>query len=414
MSRGTHYGRVLQLARKTADAFWIHDRTLSQEDTDGLRYVAAIAVRVHWCILPVLVFELLYRPYYLYVGVPKFVPFPLFLLALIGFNGLIHYRLLTHRRITWQWLVAICVLDVLLVTAALALSDGFNHSFLHLFYYPALVGLAALFTSFKFTMLCVTITSVAYVGLSLAVGDGIETEMRGEKALVARIAVMYLVVAAVNLATGFERMKWRQAVERERALQSERVELSRSIHDTAAQSAYMIGLGIDTATAQARDSNPELTATLRATSRLSRSLIWELRHPVNVGGIYEGRPLSRALRSHATSFTNVTSVPVKMTQVGIEPPLSMEAKSLLFSIAHNALTNAYRHAEALHVAIDLEFTEEHVRLSVSDDGVGLPDDYEGRGNGFASMHRAAARLGGQLVVDQRGLMGGATVTCLAS
>ena len=223
---------------------------------------------------------------------------------------------------------------------------------------------------------------------------------------------MYVVVMAVNLATRFERMRWRQAVERERELQRERVELSQAIHDTVAQSAYMLGLGIDTAKALAGDANPELSATLEAASRLSRSVILELRHPINVGGIYEGRELSRALRSHATSFTNVTSVPVEMTHTGVEPPLSIEARSLLFSIAHNALTNAYRHAKANRVAINLEFAENHSRLSVADDGVGLPDDYAERGNGFANMSRAAERLGGRLFVEQRGAMGGATVTCV--
>ena len=230
--------------------------------------------------------------------------------------------------------------------------------------------------------------------------------------MLARIAVMYAVVMAVSLATRFERMRWRQAVERERALERERVELSRVIHDTAAQSAYMIGLGIDTAKAIAGDANQELTATLEATSRLSRSVILELRHPINMGGIYEGRELSRVLSSHATSFTNVTSVPVEMTHTGAEPPLSVEARNLLFSIAHNALTNAYRHAEANRATIDLEFAETDSRLSVSDDGVGLPDDYAERGNGFANMSRAAERLGGRLVVEQRGAMGGATVTCV--
>ena len=72
-------------------------------------------------------------------------------------------------------------------------------------------------------------------------------------------------------------------MERERELQRERVEFSQTIHDTTAQSAYMIGLGIDTARAQTGDTNPELTATLEATSRLSRSAIWELRHPINMG-----------------------------------------------------------------------------------------------------------------------------------
>ena len=164
-------------------------------------------------------------------------------------------------------------------------------------------------------------------------------------------------------------------MERERALLRERTELSQAIHDTTAQSAYMIGLGIDTAKALAGDGNPELTASLEATSRLSRSTIWDLRHPINMGRIYEGRELSRALRSHASSFMNITSVTAEMTQTGVEPPLPTETRSLLFSIAHNALTNAYRHAEASRVSIDLEFGGEDIRLSVSDDGIGLPDDY---------------------------------------
>ena len=303
-------------------------------------------------------------------------------------------------------------LDVFLVSAMLALSDGFSHDFVHLFYYPALAWMAVLFASFRLNMVWVTIASLVYVAISLTVEDGIVIEEGDEKTLLARIAILYAVVAAVNLATRFERIRWRQSVEREQALQRERVELSQAIHDTAAQSAYMVGLGIDTAKALAGEANPELNATLEATSRLSRSIIWELRHPINMGGIFEGRELSRALRSHATSFTNVTSVPAEMTHAGFEPPLSMEAKSLLFSIAHNALTNAYRHAEANRVAIDLEFAEEDSRVSVSDNGVGLPDDYAERGNGFANMSRAAERLGGRLVVEQRGAMGGATVTCV--
>ena len=411
MPHGSLYSRVPQLVNKATGTFRVNDWALNQIDPDGLRYVATISVRAHWLMVAVLLFELVYRPY-LYFGVARYVPYPLLLLVLIGFIGYLHYRVLSNRPITWHWLVALYTLDVILISVAAALSDGFSHSFLHLFYYPALAGLAVLFTSFRLNMAWVTMASLVYVAISLTVGDGIDIEAGDEKALLARIAVMYAVVAAVNLATMFERIRWRQAVERERALHRERVELSQAIHDTAAQSAYMIGLGIDTAKAVAGDANPELTATLEATSRLSQSIIWELRHPINVGGIYEGKELSRALRSHATSYTNVTSVPVNMTHTGAEPPLSVEARSLLFSIAHNALTNAYRHAEANSVAIDLVFDEKDSRLSVSDDGVGLPDDYAERGNGFTNMSRAAERLGGRLVVEQRGAMGGATVTCV--
>ena len=174
----------------------------------------------------------------------------------------------------------------------------------------------------------------------------------------------------------------------------------------------MIGLGIDTARAQAGNANPGLAATLEATSRLSRFAIWELRHPINMGGIYEGGALSSALKSHAASFTNVTAVPCELTQTGVEPPLSAETRGLLFSIAHNALTNAYRHAEASRVAVHLECEKEDVRLSVSDNGIGLPTDYAQRGHGFDNMNSDAQRLGGRLVVQKRGAMGGANVACV--
>ena len=404
MTHGSHCSRLRRVFTKAGDALQVNGWTLNQLDPDGLRYVATVSVRAHWFVIAVLLFEVAYRPY-LYFGVVRYVPFPLLLLALAAFNGYFQHRLRSDRPIAWRWPVALYALDVLVISAVLVLSAGFGHGFIHLFYYPALAGLAVLFTSFRFNMLWVTIVSVVYVALSLSVGDGLDVEAKDEKALLARVVVMYAVVAVVNLATGFERMRWQRALERERVMQNERVELSQAIHDTAAQSAYMIGMGVNVAKTLADDSNVELTTTLDATSRLCRSLILELRHPINVGGIYEGRELSRSLRLHAASFTNVTLT-------GVEPPLSVEVKSALFSVAHNALTNAYRHAEAGNVAIELMFAHDVVSLSVSDDGVGLPDDYAERGNGFANMNRSAQRLGGRLVVEQRGAMGGAAVTCV--
>ena len=172
----------------------------------------------------------MYRPY-LCFGVPRYATYALLLLVLIGFNGYIQHRLLSNRPITWHWLVALYALDVVLISAVVALSTGFSHSFHHLFYYPALAWMAVLFTSFRINMAWVTIVSLVYVAISLTVEDGIDIEIGDEKALLARITVMYAVVAAVNLATRFERIRWRQAVKRER------VELSRAIHDTAARSA---------------------------------------------------------------------------------------------------------------------------------------------------------------------------------
>ncbi len=379
------------------------------DDPDGLRLIARTFVWARWLIVAFGLVLWVYRPVDWQETYVVYMPG---LLLLVGLNGYTHFRLATNRTVTRGWILANATVDVFILSIAVAAGGGLNHYFLYLLYYPQLAGYAVILRSFWLTMACATFVAALYLIVSLTVGDGIDTAAAEEKTLFARICVMYAVAAIVNIIAKFERTRWRQAVERERELQRERVEFSQSIHDTTAQSAYMIGLGIDTARAQAGDANPELAATLEATSRLSRSAIWEVRHPINMGGIYEGQTLSFALKSHAASFANITSVPCELTQTGVEPSLSTGNRGLLFSIAHNALTNAYRHAQATRVAVHLAYKKEEVRLSVLDNGIGLPSDYAQHGHGFEYMNGYALRLGGRLVVEESGAMGGATVTCV--
>ena len=401
--------RGVHLATRAASVLGLTGWERRDDDPDGLRLIARTFVWARWLIVAFGLVLWVYRPVDRQEAYVVYVPA---LLLLVGLNGYTHFRLSANKTVTQGWILANATTDVFLLSIAVAAGGGFSHYFLYLLYYPQLAGYAVILTSFRLTMACATFVAALYLVVSLTVGDGIDTAAAEERTLLARICVMYAVAAIVNIIAKFERARWRQAVERERELQRERVEFSQSIHDTTAQSAYMIGLGIDTARAQAGDANPELAATLEATSRLSRSAIWEVRHPINMGGIYEGQALSFALKSHAASFANITSVPCELTLSGVEPSLSTGNRGLLFSIAHNALTNAYRHAQATRVTIHLACERDTVRLSVSDNGVGLPGDYERRGRGFENMDEYALRLGGRLVVEKRGAMGGATVTCV--
>ena len=409
MVRGSLYSRGVHLVTSAASVVGMMGWEGSDSDPDGLRVLARTFVWARWLILAFGLMVWVYRPV---DWLETYVPYLPGILLLVGLNGYTHYRLATEKAVTRGWILLNATLDVFILSVAVAIGGGFGHPYLHLLYYPQLAGYAVVLTSFRLTMACATFVAALYLVVSLTAWDGIDTAAEEERTLLARILVMYTVAAIVNIIARFERVRWRQAVERERDLQRERVEFSQTIHDTTAQSAYMLGLGIDTARAQAGDTNPELLATLEATSRLSRSAIWELRHPINMGDIYEGRALSSALKSHAASFTNVTSVPCELMHTGVEPSLSTETRGLLFSIAHNALTNAYRHAEASRVAVHLECGKGEVRLSVLDNGIGLPSDYAQHGHGFENMDRDAQRLGGRLVVEERGAMRGATVTCV--
>ena len=174
----------------------------------------------------------------------------------------------------------------------------------------------------------------------------------------------------------------------------------------------MTGLGIQGAMEVADKSNDALMARLRVAADLSRSAMWELRHPIDGGQIFRGEELGLVLETHAATFTTISSVPAELIQKGKDPPMSTINRSLLFSIAHNALTNVMRHAQAKRVVIDLDYSDGQVRLSVSDDGIGLPPDYEARGHGFRNMRADARRMGGGLEVQSNGEGGGTIVTCM--
>ncbi len=384
---------------------------LDRIDLDDLRYSLRISVWVRWFVTIAWLAQLHYRVNFAH---PAYVAHTLFAIALLALNGYVHYRIESNRTVTWRWALALSAMDAVMITAGLVISGGFANTFFVL-YYPVLAMFAVVFTSLRLSFLGVTMVAVVYAALSLMVEPGVDFEIKEEKVLYTRIVVMYAVVAAVNLVSRFERIRRREAVERERELQRERIELSHTIHDTIAQSAYMIGLGLETAIELANARNDEdrdeLIAKLETTHALSKSTMWELRHPIDAGPIFEGRELSRVLRSHASTFATITSIPAELVQSGREPPLPTVTRRLLFSIAHNAMTNAFRHARPGKVTISLDFEDEDLRMSVSDDGIGLPEDYADRGHGFRNMRADAERMGGRLQVAPGESGVGTTVTC---
>ena len=308
-------------------------------------------------------------------------------------------------------MLLLSAMDIALATSSISVGPGFD-SYVFVAYYPALALFAVVFTSLWLSLAWTTLTAVAYTFVSLTVGAGLDVDAGDEKVLLGRLAAMYALVLCVSLITRFERIRRQAAVDRERKVQQERIEFSQAVHDTTAQTAYLISLGIHRARELVGKSDEELVAALDATAALSRSAMWELRRPIDAGHIFEGRELGRVLWSHCATFEKITAVSAKMSQSGTEPPLATEVRARLFSIAHNALTNAFLHARPGRVEARLDFEADHIRLSVSDDGVGLPDDYAERGRGFDGMRADAEQLGGTLIVESGRGEGGTTIACV--
>ncbi len=384
---------------------WLTPVALSEPDVAS--YAIWISLWGRWCIWIVVVFLAAYRPDFWYPERAETVAIPILQLLV---NGLLHYRLRKRKLITPRLLFLVSASDVAQITFAVFILGGFS-TFAFIGFYPALGLFAVLFSSVSATFAWTSLAALVYVPVCVWTGGGLDLDLGQEKVLVGRVITMYVVAIGIAMIVRYERLRWRAAVSREQQLRKERIDLSQKIHDTTAQTAFMINLGIHRAKTLAGESNEELLAALNATSSLSRSAMWEMRGPIDAGHIVEGRELGQVLSSHCATFERITGITTAMSQTGTEPTMPTETRSRLFSIAHNALTNAFLHANPGRVEVGLTFAGEEVALRVMDDGIGLPDDYLERGRGISGMMEDAVRMGGTLTADGEHAGGGTAITC---
>ena len=383
-------------------------RGFGRTDPEELRHAAQVSLWVRWFVMAFCLLEVNYRVEY---GALSHVLNNFYVLGFMAVNGYVQYLVRRNGEVKPAWLLGLSAMDLAGISFSVSLSGGFHSPYFPLYYF-AVAMFAWVFTAPRLALSWATLVVAVYSMLSVMVEPGLDLAAKEERSLAYRVAALYAVSGAVSLITGFERDRRRKGLERERELQRQRIEISQSIHDTTAQWAYMIGLGVEGALELADESNERQKEKLRQTAELSRSAMWELRHPIDGGQIFRGEELGEVLEAHAATFTVITSVPAEFVQLGREPPLSTISRSLLFSIAHNALTNVMRHARASRALIELDCTGEELRLSVSDDGIGLPPDYQARGHGFTNMRADAQRMGGMLEVKSDQVSGGTTVTCV--
>ena len=404
-------------APRTAAA--IYRRALVWAGYDYLRHGLRISLWVRWFAVIAWLAQLHNQVSF---AQPAYVAHGLFAVALLALNGYVHYRLEMRRPITWRWAFALSGIDVVVVAGGLGVYTGDINTFVVL-YFVGLAMFAAVCTSFGTTLAGATAVTALYVATSSATAPEGGMELTVNRSMLTNVIAIYAVSGAVNLVARFEqvrsnldRVRRRQAIDREKELLRERVELSQAIHDTIAQSAFTIGLGLETAIevagAQRNENRDELIEKLEAMLALSKSTMWELRHPIDAGAIFEGRELNRVLRSHSSTFSAITSIPTELVQSGTEPPLPAPVRRRLFSISHNAMTNALRHAQAEKITIQLNFEDDHLQMSIADDGIGLADDYADRGHGLRNMQTEAERMGGTLEIVSGESGRGTTVSCV--
>ncbi len=154
------------------------------------------------------------------------------------------------------------------------------------------------------------------------------------------------------------------------------------------------------------DSNPEaaqvqigrLQETSHTALKEMRTLIFELR-PANL----EEEGLVPVLRKHVALFRERNSIEVELRADG-QQRWSFPLEKALYRITQEALTNVAKHAGATQAWVTLSASDGHVRLTVDDNGQGLPDGSRGRNTstlGLTSMRERAEQLGGRFTIGPR-------------
>jgi signal transduction histidine kinase len=194
----------------------------------------------------------------------------------------------------------------------------------------------------------------------------------------------------------------RQQLEKEIAVvvEEERNRVGRELHDSLGQHLTGTGLLAETIANQLeKDKSPIQTRARKVVTLIDQGI--ELTREI-ARGLYsselDGDGLFSALESLSRS-ASVGRVKCEFEHSG-KPPLSNELATQLYWVAREAVTNALKHAEPRNVRIQLQTTDDYLRLRVEDDGRGLRQDATRDGIGLKVMAKRAELVGGTLRVEE--------------
>lgn len=213
-----------------------------------------------------------------------------------------------------------------------------------------------------------------------------------------------------------EQIAQRRLLERELIATSEREQqrFGHELHDSLGQHLTGAAITAHLLAKKLKDKPEGLTATklvdlLDQGVELTRSLARGL-YPVEL----EAAGLMAALEDLARGTANVAR---QKCRFECPSPIAVADRAVamhLFRIAQEALNNAVKHAQASEIVLRFEQEDGRLRLTVEDDGRGLPPEpaaAKPQSMGHRIMRNRAAVIGGQLEIRSRP-GGGTLVSCL--
>ncbi|HEX8615444.1 MAG TPA: two-component regulator propeller domain-containing protein [Telluria sp.] len=204
----------------------------------------------------------------------------------------------------------------------------------------------------------------------------------------------------INMRRAAERLR-----ERIEERHSERERIARDLHDTLLQGVHGLILRFQAIVYTIPADSPARRSLEQALDRADQVLI-EGRDRVRdlrIGAV-DLSELHDALHKLGTELEQKGGARFALTVRGTPAQLRPLVRDEVYQVGHEAIVNAFRHAHALHVSVDIDYGARLFRMTVADDGLGIDDNYrtpQGRPDhwGLRGMHERVARIGAQLVID---------------
>ncbi len=171
--------------------------------------------------------------------------------------------------------------------------------------------------------------------------------------------------------------------------EEERGRVARDLHDGISQILVSVKYALELAINKAKGASGDITQSIEKGAEGLNTAIGEVRRISRDlrPSVLDDLGLSPALESLASEFSNRTGIEVEINTVAFHNLLPKDAKTTLYRVAQEALTNIERHAHATEVKISLSAPMGAVTLSVADNGVGF-----NVGN-LDARHNTAAGIG---------------------
>jgi signal transduction histidine kinase len=213
----------------------------------------------------------------------------------------------------------------------------------------------------------------------------------------AMCAVAVIVVLAIShrLRIQYVTSRIRDRLE-ERA--AERVRIARDLHDTLLQGLQGLMLRFHFAAEQIPEHNPA-RATMKEALEVADRVVEEGRDQVRtLRSELSGRDLSKALAEVGSEMNWEQRVQFSVTAEGSYGIVSPAVVSELYFIGREAIANAFRHANASQIRVEIGSDGQKIQLRCHDDGRGIDPGFEKNGGGsrhwgFVGMRERAQKIG---------------------